>query len=43
MDIGYGGAFYALAKAQDVGLDVMTSRTADIIDAATAISGNTCI
>jgi len=38
VDIGYGGAFYALIAAQELGLDVRTTRTATIIDAATAVS-----
>ena len=37
-DIGYGGAFYALADAAQFSLDVRTSRTRDLIDAATALT-----
>ncbi len=38
LDIGYGGAFYALAPAQTFGLDVRRSRTRDLVDAATEIT-----
>jgi trans-L-3-hydroxyproline dehydratase len=37
-DVSYGGAFYALADAGRFGLDVRTSRTRDLVDAATALS-----
>lgn len=37
-DISYGGAFYALADAGAFGLDVRTSRTRDLVDAADALS-----
>jgi proline racemase len=37
-DVSYGGAFYALADAGLFGLDVRTSRTRDLVDAATALS-----
>jgi trans-L-3-hydroxyproline dehydratase len=37
-DVSYGGAFYALAEAGQFGLDVRTSRTRDLVDAATALS-----
>ena len=37
-DVSYGGAFYALADAAQFGLDVRTSRTRDLVDAATALS-----
>ena len=40
LDVGYGGAFYALVPAQRFGLDVRTSRTKDISDVATTVSGN---
>ncbi len=38
VDIGYGGAFYALVAADQFGLDVRTSRTRDLVDAASAIT-----
>lgn len=38
VDIGYGGAFYALAPADTFGLDVRTSRTRDLVDAATEVT-----
>lgn len=38
VDIGYGGAFYAVVSADQFGLDVLTSRTRDLVDAATIIS-----
>jgi len=37
-DVSYGGAFYALADAAQLGLDVRKSRTRDLVDAATALS-----
>lgn len=37
-DIGYGGAFYAVVPADQFGLDVRTSRTRDLVDAADAVS-----
>jgi len=37
-DISYGGAFYALAEAGAFGLDVLTSRTRDLVDAAKALT-----
>jgi trans-L-3-hydroxyproline dehydratase len=37
-DISYGGAFYALAEAGAFGLDVRTSRTRDLVDAANALT-----
>lgn len=37
-DIGYGGAFYALASAKQLNLDVQRSPTRDLVDAADAIS-----
>ncbi|RED53452.1 proline racemase family protein [Aestuariispira insulae] len=37
-DIGYGGAFYALADAGQFGLDIRNSRTRDLVDAATALT-----
>lgn len=38
VDIGYGGAFYAFVNAQRFSLDVTTSRTRDLVDAATAVT-----
>jgi trans-L-3-hydroxyproline dehydratase len=38
VDLAYGGAFYALAEAAAFGLDVRTSRTRDLVDAADALS-----
>lgn len=38
IDIGYGGAFYALLDAASIGLDVRRSSTADLAHAATQIS-----
>ena len=38
VDVGYGGAFYALCAAARFGLDVRTSRTRDLVDAAAAIT-----
>lgn len=38
VDISYGGAFYAFINAQRFGLDVMKSRTRDLVDAATAVT-----
>ncbi|MDD9878170.1 MAG: proline racemase family protein [Magnetovibrio sp.] len=38
VDIGYGGAFYAVVPADQFGLDVRTSRTRDLVDAATRVS-----
>ncbi len=37
-DIGYGGAFYALVSAKQLGLDIQNSPTRDLVDAADAIS-----
>ncbi|WP_198946713.1 proline racemase family protein [Kiloniella majae] len=37
-DIGYGGAFYALVSAQQLGLDIHNTPTRDLVDAADAIS-----
>jgi trans-L-3-hydroxyproline dehydratase len=37
-DVSYGGAFYALAPAHTLGLDVRTSRVRDLVDAATALT-----
>ncbi|XP_010776014.1 trans-L-3-hydroxyproline dehydratase isoform X2 [Notothenia coriiceps] len=38
VDISYGGAFYAFVDAKRFGLDVTTSRTRDLVDAATAVT-----
>ena len=38
LDIGYGGAFYALMPAQKVQLDVQKSRIVDLVEAADTIS-----
>jgi trans-L-3-hydroxyproline dehydratase len=38
IDIGYGGAFYALAPAAAFGLDVRGSRTRDLVDAAATVT-----
>jgi trans-L-3-hydroxyproline dehydratase len=39
VDVGYGGAFYALAPAARFGLDVRGSRVRDLVDAAAAVTG----
>jgi trans-L-3-hydroxyproline dehydratase len=38
VDIGYGGAFYALVPAARFGLDVRCSPTRDLVDAAAAVT-----
>uniref|UniRef100_UPI00358E3D56 trans-3-hydroxy-L-proline dehydratase n=1 Tax=Myxine glutinosa TaxID=7769 RepID=UPI00358E3D56 len=38
VDIGYGGAFYAVLSASTLGLDVRTSRTSELTAAATTVS-----
>ncbi len=38
VDIGYGGAFYAVVPANQFGLDVRTSHTRDLVDAATIVT-----
>jgi trans-L-3-hydroxyproline dehydratase len=38
LDIGYGGAFYALVPASRFGLDVRRSRIRDLVDAAAAVT-----
>jgi len=38
VDVGYGGAFYALAPAARFGLDVRRSRVRDLVDAAAAVT-----
>jgi trans-L-3-hydroxyproline dehydratase len=37
-DVAYGGAFYALADAAQLGLDPRKSRVRDLVDGATALS-----
>jgi len=39
VDIGYGGAFYAIVDDRQLGLNINTSRTAEIVDAADAVTG----
>jgi len=38
LDIGYGGAFYAVLPAGSLGLDVLASPTRDLVDAASAVT-----
>jgi trans-L-3-hydroxyproline dehydratase len=38
VDVGYGGAFYALVPAAVFGLDVRRSRVRDLVDAAAAVT-----
>jgi len=38
VDVGYGGAFYALVPAARLGLDVRRSRVRDLVDGAAAIT-----
>ncbi len=38
VDIGYGGAFYAVAAADQFGLDVRASKTRDLVDAAVSVT-----
>jgi trans-L-3-hydroxyproline dehydratase len=38
VDIGYGGAFYALVPADTFGLDVRNSPVRDLVDAASAVT-----
>ncbi|KAM4690386.1 trans-3-hydroxy-L-proline dehydratase [Rhinophrynus dorsalis] len=38
VDIAYGGAFYAFVSAERFGLDVCTSKTSDLVDAAAAVT-----
>nr|XP_033807682.1 trans-3-hydroxy-L-proline dehydratase isoform X2 [Geotrypetes seraphini] len=38
VDIGYGGAFYAYVSANKFGLDVCSSKTRDLVDAASAVT-----
>lgn len=39
VDISYGGAFYALVRDSDIGLDVNRSSTNQIVQMATLVSG----
>ena len=38
VDIAYGGAFYAFVSAEKLGLDVCSSKTRDLVDAASAVT-----
>ncbi|XP_010000635.1 PREDICTED: trans-L-3-hydroxyproline dehydratase [Chaetura pelagica] len=38
VDIGYGGTFYAFLSAQQLGLDVCSSNTRDLVGAASAVT-----
>ena len=40
VDVGYGGAFYAIAVDRDLGIDVCNSSTTEIVRAATLVSGD---
>ena len=40
VDISYGGAFYAIVDDRQLGLDINTSRTTDVVDAADAVTGS---
>lgn len=40
VDIGFGGAFYAIVTADRLGLDVRSSRLNDIVDAANVITNS---
>jgi len=40
VDIGYGGAFYAIVDDRQLGLDVRSSRVADLVHAADAVTGS---
>ncbi|XP_047922119.2 trans-3-hydroxy-L-proline dehydratase [Anser cygnoides] len=37
VDIGYGGTFYAFLSAEQLGLDVCSSKTRDLVSAASAV------
>ena len=39
VDVGYGGAFYAIVDDRQLRLNVRTSPTADIVEAAHAVTG----
>ncbi|XP_010213348.1 PREDICTED: trans-L-3-hydroxyproline dehydratase, partial [Tinamus guttatus] len=38
VDIGYGGTFYALLSAEQLGLDVCTAKTRELVEAASAVT-----
>ncbi|XP_010199260.2 trans-3-hydroxy-L-proline dehydratase isoform X1 [Colius striatus] len=38
VDIGYGGAFYTFLSAEQLGLDVCSSKTRDLVSAASAVT-----
>ncbi|MBV95353.1 Trans-3-hydroxy-L-proline dehydratase, partial [Eschrichtius robustus] len=38
VDIAYGGAFYAFVSAEKLGLDVCSTKTRDLMDAASAVT-----
>ncbi|KAJ6657998.1 hypothetical protein lerEdw1_001657 [Lerista edwardsae] len=38
VDVGYGGTFYAFISAEQLGLDVSSSRLQDLVDAASAVT-----
>lgn len=38
VDIGYGGTFYAFLSAEQLGLDVCSSMTRDLVSAASAVT-----
>ncbi|ETE73509.1 putative proline racemase, partial [Ophiophagus hannah] len=38
LDVGYGGAFYAFLSAEQLGLDVCSSKIRDLVDAASAVT-----
>uniref|UniRef100_A0A8C0UWZ7 trans-L-3-hydroxyproline dehydratase n=1 Tax=Cyanistes caeruleus TaxID=156563 RepID=A0A8C0UWZ7_CYACU len=38
VDIGYGGTFYAFLSAEQLGLDVCSSKTRDLVSAASAVT-----
>lgn len=38
VDIAYGGAFYAFVSAEKLGLDVGSTKTRDLVDAASAVT-----
>lgn len=38
VDISYGGTFYAFLSAEQLGLDVCSSKTRDLVSAASAVT-----
>lgn len=38
VDVGYGGTFYAFLSAEQLGLDLSSSRLQDLVDAASAVT-----